>query len=239
MHNTDMEKSPGFGKKVVALSAYVNSYMPIISDKTSKEVRAEYDAVKTFKGARSMHRTTHSFGYERDQAKYETETSLSHGGNRSQDIPQRPQMAPCQHLSNFERLGTDSHMDLTTNYSTNYKLRPSIHRQHDKLAAKRMMASTNLKESLVRQPQQCSAPISQYGRVHHKLGLVLGPGVEHYRPEARRYNVLTGEDIGPTWTADGHKRVSGNRNLFNGRRLLEQHGASSFPRTVQHYEVIR
>lgn len=232
-----MERSKGFGKKVVALSAYVNSYMPIISDKPSKDVRADYDTVKTYKGARSMHKTTHQFGFDKDQSKYESETSASHGGKYCSDIPQRPKMAPCQHLSNFQRLGTDQHMDLTTNYSINYKMRPSTHQQQDKQAAKRMMASTNLKESLARQPQHCSAPISQYGRVHHKLGLVLGPGVPHYRPEARRYNVLTGEDIGPTWRGHGHKRVSGNRVLYSRRRLLEQHGASAFPRTVQHYEV--
>lgn len=57
---------------------------------------------------------------------------------------------------------------------------------------------------------------SQYGRIHNKLGHMLGTGVAREPPVRKSFNVITGEELGPAWE-DMNRRVSGNRVLYSNR----------------------
>ncbi|XP_076470820.1 uncharacterized protein LOC143300776 [Babylonia areolata] len=69
--------------------------------------------------------------------------------------------------------------------------------------------------------------VTQYQRVHDKLGKLRGPGVPLGYPLREEYNPITGEVTGIAWKEDDNRRTSGNRVLHGIRGAL---GTSSILR---------
>jgi len=230
----------GQGKRAVTLLTEDGCVFPIIAHEAKRdrgEHIAKQQSDRISRGERPMHQSTLSLAKAPWQPDFTTTNMQFHGGSKSLEPELPPKKSRSMHRSQIEfgryggygsYPGYPGHESEDPNvWKTDYK---QTYYPKDIIPANRLHLTSLVNridqteghkaKEAVRPGQEPMSAFTQYRRVHDKLGLLRGPGVEREHPVREQYNILTGETVGPAWKTE-NQRVSGNRVLHNIRGAMK------------------
>eukprot|EP00745_Piridium_sociabile_P009844 TRINITY_DN168598_c0_g1_i1.p1 TRINITY_DN168598_c0_g1~~TRINITY_DN168598_c0_g1_i1.p1 ORF type:complete len:250 (-),score=45.05 TRINITY_DN168598_c0_g1_i1:63-812(-) len=230
----------GQGKRTTLLLPQDGGVYPIIAH-DAKSDRQPHCSVpqhaRIQRGERPMHQSTLTLAKPPWEADYTTTAKQFHGGSKTLEAENRPLPCRSMHRSQFNFGGYGGHgtypgypghemehPDVWKSQYTNTHFEKDIvpaNRLHLTSLVNRINQTEGVKMKEVVKPssEQPMNYFTQYKRVHDKLGILRGPGVERGHPIREQYNTITGEEMGLAWKEENH-RTSGNRVLHNIRSAM-------------------
>ncbi|XP_033755444.1 uncharacterized protein LOC117338268 isoform X1 [Pecten maximus] len=215
----------GQGKSANTLLTEDGCHYPVISPAYTDRMRAASAPYEYGKGVRAMHKTTLTIAKppwdSRDA--YKTSNKQYFGGSKSLNPVRRPPRCPSMHTSQWDIGQNQQDKYWDTHYKGTFHEKEIIpataraNRLHMTSLVNRIdqTEGADMKQT-IKSDKNHPNYWSQYGRIHNKLGHMLGTGVSREPPVRKSYNVITGEELGPAWE-DVNRRVSGNRVLYSNR----------------------
>ncbi|ESO98635.1 hypothetical protein LOTGIDRAFT_238991 [Lottia gigantea] len=224
----------GQGKRVTTLLTEDGCYFPVISHAPYIERcylrTAPFPQQRTPMGRHSQEDSTFNIGDGgRSKTEFITTSKQTFGGSKSLNPAKRPPLSRSMHISQLDNIISNKYGEKTTSnglktrYNVAFKekdiIPANILHQSSLVNRTNQTKGTDVCEA-VRPSTTVATYWSQYGRIHSKLGSMLGPGVPQSYPIRQQYNVITGESKGPAWTEE-NARISGNRVLNSCRQKLK------------------
>ncbi|XP_064618320.1 uncharacterized protein LOC135482322 [Liolophura sinensis] len=220
---TSLQNQTGQGKCAATILTESGWHYPVINERSYRDRRrAETAPFNTGRGARPMHTSTLSVAKPPwdPVTGFSTTNKQYFGDIRVLSGVSRPIKCRSMHHSHFQ-LGEKQ--DCSENWNTQYRktfIENNIipaNRLHKVSLVNRIDQTEGgqVKQVFSTDPSHPSY-WTQYKRIHDKLGYVLGPGTQRYKPVKQQFNLFTGEVIGPIWKEE-NKRLSGNRLLSHER----------------------
>ncbi|XP_050390595.1 uncharacterized protein LOC126809835 [Patella vulgata] len=227
----NIERPPnvfGQGKRVTTLLTEDGCHFPVISHAPYVERRGQSAPFSTpqLRSLRrhSLHSSTFILG-DPLYSDFKTTSQQNFSGSKSLNPVRRPPKCPSMHKSQVVLGKANNGMnsgdgDWNTSYTNTYFKKDIIpaNRLH-LISMKNKLDQTDGADinKIVCPDSSVASYWSQYGRIHSKLGCILGPGVPQGYPIRQQYNLLTGECKGSAWK-DKNARISGNRILHSCRQ---------------------
>ncbi|XP_062598609.1 uncharacterized protein LOC134260043 isoform X1 [Saccostrea cucullata] len=221
----------GQGKTACTILTEDGCIYPVISSLAYND-RTRTAPYQYGRGVRAMHKSTLTLTKPpySPAEEFKTTTKQYYSGSKKLNPVRRPPLCPSMHRSQWTIGQNMQDTTFDTQYTKTYFEKDIIPLQRERFLNQQNANRLHL-TSLVNRIDQTegkdmrntvhtdpNAPTywSQYNRIHGKLGQMIGPGVERELPVRPKYNIFTGEEIGPAWKTD-NKRTSGNRVLMNSR----------------------
>ncbi|BFZ03536.1 hypothetical protein BsWGS_06575 [Bradybaena similaris] len=217
----------GQGKTATTILTEGGYYYPVIHEPFSHRAyygRSHPSTSSSIprKGDRPMHRTTLTIAKPPWSPDYTTTHKQNFSGSKTLEPATLQSRCRSMHTSRIQ-FGTDDVPDrfISDHMSTYSKQDRTVSAKPYLKSFKNMlnqMEGAKVKD-VIKPDKEPQSYWSQYNRIHNKLGLVRGPGVEREYPIRLQYDVITGEEKGQTWKPN-NLRVSGNRVLHGMRRHI-------------------
>ncbi|CAG5118496.1 unnamed protein product [Candidula unifasciata] len=217
----------GQGKTATTILTEGGYYYPVIHEPynlraADRQPRPWTSSSSPRKGDRPMHRTTLTIAKPPWSPDYTTIHKQDFSGSKTLEPASFQSQCRSMHTSQIQ-FGTvevpdrfiSDHMSTYRKQDRTVSARPYLKSLENKL---NQIEGAKVKD-VIKPDKEPQSYWSQYNRIHNKLGLLRGPGVEREYPVRLQYDPITGEEKGQAWKPN-NLRVSGNRVLYGMRRQL-------------------